>query len=682
MPVHPYVATGLLVFTDIGTAAATVPQLVATGTGTAELLDAASLRVSQSDPHCPGRIRDLVVDQHAALLVEYQAMSAAELDDALATAEPQLDRMPLTAGAELTRDAATSAALWRVRKGLFSAVAGARPRGTNALLEDVVVPVDLLGQTCVELAGLFGAHDYQESVIFGHAKDGNLHFMLNERFEDAASMRRYQAFTEDMVDLILANGGSLKAEHGTGRIMAPFVRRQYGDELYAVMWDLKRLVDPSGLLNPGAVLSDHPTSYLRDLKLNPPVEQEVDRCVECGYCEPVCPSRDLTLTPRQRIVLRREIAAARTRGDGPLADELERDYTYAGEQTCAADGMCLTACPVLIDTGDLVRRLRRESASPVAERAWAGAARSWRVMTPLGGAGLSAARILPTAVPAALTRLGRRVLGPDAVPLYQAGLPGGGRARPVLGSVDPAAVLFSPCIGQMFGPDASATGGASAGATASLIALCERAGVDLRTPRGLSGMCCGTPWKSKGYADGYAVMADRVIPALLATTDGGRTPVVCEASSCAEGLLELLTARAPSVTVLDAVEFVAERVLPRLTVTTPVDSVMVHPTCSGARAGTTPALLALAGAISPDVTVPVDWGCCAFAGDRGMLHPELTASATHREASEVHRREYAAYVSSNRPCEMGMTRATGRAYRHVLEALAEATTPEVERVRV
>ncbi len=115
--------------------------------------------------------------------------------------------------------------------------------------------------------------------------------MINEQFDRPELLARYEAFTEDMVELVLSQGGTLKAEHGTGRIMAPFVRRQFGDELYAVMREVKRLLDPDGLLNPGVLLNGDPAAHLHDLKLSPTVEEEVDRCVECGYCEPVLPEQ-------------------------------------------------------------------------------------------------------------------------------------------------------------------------------------------------------------------------------------------------------------------------------------------------------------------------------------------------------------------------------------------------------
>ncbi|MGO0576055.1 FAD-binding and (Fe-S)-binding domain-containing protein [Ornithinimicrobium panacihumi] len=680
VPVRPHVATGLLVFDTVGAATGSVPRIVEAGAVTAELLDAASLRVSARAPGAPGEITGLRVEDHAALLVEWHADTAEELAASVGVAQPVLDGMPLTSPAALTQDPTGRAALWKVRKALYSAVAGARPQGTNALLEDVAVPVDDLGRTCVDLQSLVGRHGYEETVIFGHAKDGNVHFMLNEQFDDPVALRRYADFTEDLVELILGRGGTLKAEHGTGRIMAPFVERQYGPELYAVMRELKSLLDPAGILGPGSILNDDPQAHLTHLKTAPQVEQEVDRCVECGFCEPVCPSRDLTLTPRQRIVVRRELTAAAARGDVALAAELDEDYEYSGVDTCAVDGMCLTACPVQIDTGDLTRRLRRESADPVSRAGWGAAARVWQVASRAGGLGLTLADRLPGGLGETLTDAVRAVAPHDLVPRYDRRLPGGGPARPRLTAQEPGAVFFAACVGSMFGPEEG-----SGGATAALLALAERAGVPLRTPEGLGGLCCGTPWKSKGMEDGYAAMAHRVLPALWAATDQGMLPVVCDAVSCSEGLAVMVRRAAElghpecaALRLVDSVAWAQEVLVPRLPAPARLGRVAVHPTCGTEALGLTATLVALAGEIADDVVVPTDWGCCGFAGDRGLLHPELTAAATAPESAEVERLareegEFDAHVSANRTCELGMTRATGRAYRHVLELLEEAT---------
>ena len=677
VPVHPHVATGLLVFPTVVAATSAVPDLVGSQCATLELMDATSLAVSQRTGLAPPAIMDIPVGQQAALLVEYQHDTAAGVRELAEAASSTFDALELAGPVALTTDPRERASLWTVRKGLYTTVAGNRPQGTNALLEDVVVPVDQLGGTCEELTGLFDAHGYRDSVIFGHAKDGNVHFMLNEQFDDPASLRRYEQFTEEMVELILGRGGSLKAEHGTGRIMAPFVRRQYGDELYSVMVELKALIDPGNRFNPGVILTEDPRAYLRDLKTAPAVEEEVDRCVECGYCEPVCPSRDLTLTPRQRIVGRREIADAEARGEHELAGRMRREFDYDGLQTCAVDGMCVTACPVDINTGDLVRRLRSENRSAVADLVWAGLARAWPVTVPGAAFALSLARRMPAALPVSATSVARAALGTDTVPGYSPRLPAGGRSRAGLTTAPanvPAdrarAVFFPACIGAMFGT----VHGEGPSVSEAFLMLCERAGVDVHVPEGITSTCCGTPWKSKGLPSGYETMSRRTLETLWEASEHGTLPVVCDASSCTEGLVTMreLAANSPryaGLRFVDAVQFVAENVLDRLTVSSPVGALAVHPTCSSVQLGINDHLLRVAGACAEHATVPFAWGCCGYAGDRGMLHPELTAAATAPEAAEVQAGDFDAYASLNRTCEQGMTEATGKPYEHVLQVL-------------
>lgn len=684
VPLLRHAMTGLLVFEDLSGATGSLPALVSTGPATIELLDATSLRVAQSDPACDEIIRRITVGKHSALLVEYQADSAEAVMEQAQSAGPVLKSIPVAGPAELTADPRARARLWHTRKGLYTTVAEARPSGTTALLEDIVVPVPSLLNTCEQLIELFGKHGYTDNVIFGHAKDGNIHFMLTEQLGAGGDLNRFAEFTEDMVDVVLANGGNLKAEHGTGRIMAPFVRRQYGDELYDVTLQIKRLCDPAGLLNPGVIITDDDQAHMRDLKVTPTVEEEVDRCVECGYCEPVCPSRDLTTTPRQRIVLRREMQRAREAGDTDLLAELEDGYVYDGVQTCAVDGMCSTACPVLINTGDLVRRLRAETANKAAARGWSFAAKHWAATTRIAGAALTVADKTPSALIAGPNELGRKVIDPELLPLYSAELPGGGRQRvkgPEIGSARPAEIVFfSACVGTMFGPTDDAPG-----ARESFERLCARAGVSITYPQDLPNLCCGTPWKSKGLKDGYQTMVRKVLPRLWAASRHGELPVVCDASSCTEGLRHMLDSELAEghfqgLTIVDATAFVAQHVLPKLDIKRRKQAMALHPTCSSTQLGLNDQLRAVAEAVAEAVTVPAAWGCCAFAGDRGMLHPELTASATKAEAAEIGALEvmqggFDSYASCNRTCELGMTRATGHEYQHVLEVVDWASTP-------
>jgi D-lactate dehydrogenase len=674
VPLHRFAATTLLVFDTLDAATEALVGIVETAPATVELMDAASLRAARIDADSRDALPQFEIVGHCALLVEYQAATAPELFELSVEAEALFTRLQTTTEPVLSQDAKARASLWHIRKGLYATLAGARPSGTTALLEDIAVPVSRLAETCAGLTRLFARHGYEDAVIFGHAKDGNVHFLINENFELERNVARYRAFTEDMVELVLAAGGTLKAEHGTGRIMAPFVERQYGPELYGIMRTIKNAFDPAGILNPDALLTSDPDLHLRNLKSTPTVEAEVDRCVECGYCEPVCPSKDLTTTPRQRIVVQRAIAEAERQGDTALAKELRREQEYEVLETCAVDGMCQTACPVLINTGDLVRRLRSRTVGTVEAAAWNSAGKAWQPVTQIASIALTVASRLPAPLVAVPNNVARSLLGADVLPLWSEDLPKGGAKR--LAGPNPAAVAvyFQSCVGTMFGP---AQGGEGVGVAFESLAV--KAGIELTRPDSIGGLCCGTPWKSKGIIDGYDEMVSRTAAALWMASDHGRLPVVCDNSSCSEGLLLALekTVQAHPVystmRILDAVDFVAESILPRLAIEAKLNSVVVHPTCSSTRAGSNANLLVLAGAAAAEVTVPDNWGCCAFAGDRGMLHPELTASATGPEALEVASDDFDAYVSCNRTCEIGMSRATGQPYRHVLEVLDQVS---------
>ncbi|UFU06819.1 FAD-binding and (Fe-S)-binding domain-containing protein [Ruania halotolerans] len=691
VPVPTEHATALLVLDSAGAATDALPELLGAGARAAELMDAAALRVAQRLPAAPAQMKDLQVSGHAGLLIEFQTTDAGELADQVAAARPVLKRLGVAA--EFTSEASARSAMWVVRKGLYAAVAGARRPGTTNLLEDIAVPPPALTDTVHGLAGLFDQYGYDDAVIFGHARDANLHFMITPNLDDAGELAGYEAFTEDMVDLVLGADGTLKAEHGTGRIMSAYVRRQFGDELYAVMGEVKRLCDPRGILAPGVLLDDDPRAHVRNLKVVPTVNGAVDRCVDCGFCEPACPSRNTTTTPRRRIALLREAELAGASGDTATQSQIESAYSYDAVQTCAADSLCARACPVDIDTGAVMKSFRAAEHGPFAQRAGGAVAGAWSPVSAGLRTGLRIADAVPSPVLSGLTSALRGVLPHELVPAVGADLPGAGSRRSDLPAREARqgteseqahgdAVFFPSCTGAMFGP---ASGGE--GASAAFLEVCERAGLDVMLADRIDELCCGTPWASKGFTDGQNAMAARVADSVIAATDGGRLPLVCDAASCTHGLADLAAHLDPvratlwsEIEVLDAVTFVRREVLPRLDVPVQLDTLVLHPTCSTEHLGTGGDLQAVAGAVAREVTVPPSWGCCGFAGDRGMLHPELTAGATEAEAEEIGAIEAAdgmfdSYASCNRTCEMGMSRATGREYEHVVEVLARLTRP-------
>jgi len=657
VPLMSKAATTLLIFENLNAATAALPSLQATHPATIELMDSASLRAGKVD------LGELELRDHAALLVEYQAATDEELLTIMASAAQVHYVLGTVNETHLTTDEYTRKELWNIRKDLYATVAGARKSGTTALLEDIAVPVAHLAATCIGLQELFLKHRYDDAVIFGHAKDGNIHFLINEEFKDALKAERYRLFTEDMVDLVLSHGGSLKAEHGTGRMMAPFVERQYGSDLYAIMVRIKDAFDPSGVINPGVLISTDALAHMHHIKFNPKIAEIADNCVECGYCEPICPSKDLTTTPRQRIVLQRALTSAK-RDDRDLYSQLHKSSEYHVEDTCAVDGLCESVCPVGINTGSLVTTLRTKRNDGIISALWEHAAEHWGSTVRGIGRALTVTRYIPSTVIEPINKGLREIFGSQRIPLWSKDLPSGGKPRAAQAEANADFVFFSSCLESMFEADTAT----------SFKSLARKAGLKFVVPQEIASLCCGTPWKSKGLTDGYEVIVDSTYAALFAASDSGRLPIVCENSSCTEGLVKAMQSKANSpLKMIDSVDFAAEYLLPELQVSRKLRSVALHPTCSSTLLGANENLEALAHAISAHVTIPLEWGCCAFAGDRGMLHPELTASATKSEATSLKGQDFDAYLSTNLTCEIGMSRATGHTYKHILVQLDQLT---------
>jgi D-lactate dehydrogenase len=662
VPFGRHATTAFVLFPSIDEAIACVRPLVEAGASATELMMILSMKAAQAFVSIPPEWND-APNEGAALLVEFRADDEARLERDERTALAILAGRPLVEPARFTRDAELTEVYWRVREGLHGLLGKLRPRGTSLIIEDVCVTPQRIAEAAADVRELLGRHGFLPGVA-GHASAGNLHFMLTPSFTDAADRDRYEAFMEDLVELIVDKyDGSLKAEHGTGLNMAPFVEREWGARATEMMWRVKELADPAGVLAPGVLLNRDPGVHLRNLKSAPPIEEVADSCVECGFCEPVCPSRHLTTTPRQRIVLRREMA--RQESSSPVLRALRDEYEYDAVETCAADGTCMLACPLGIDTGALIKDLRARRHSERAERLALGAARRW-------AAAERAARVALRLPPAPLrigARLARSIAGPERVPAWPGGMPHPAAALPATAREGATAVYLPACVNRIFGHARGAQRDHSL--AEALVATSARAGQPVWIPPDAAGNCCGVPWSSKGYRSGHAFMAGRTGAALRRWTDGGRLPVVTDASSCALGLAEQLD----GVKVLDSVEWAHDHLLPRLTVHRALESAAVHPPCATRHLGLTGKLERIARAVADDVFVPAAATCCGFAGDRGLLHPELTRAATADEAAELQGRRCATYMCSNRTCELGLQLGTGAAFESFLFALEQATRP-------
>jgi D-lactate dehydrogenase len=670
-------------FASIDAAADAVPALVAAGARATELMVAPALiAAAWNMPGCPEYWRELPFDS-AALIVEFGADDDDGLDAGEAAAAHVLAAHELIRPLEFSREREEIELTWTVREGLFGLVGRLRLPGSALIIEDVCVRPERIAECARDLQELLGKHEFLVGVA-GHASAGNLHFQLTPDFSKPEDIERYERFMEELVELIVEKyDGSLKAEHGTGLNMAPYVEREWGAKATEMMWRIKQLADPHAVLNPGVVLNRDPTIHLKNLKSQPPIEESAAHCVECGFCEPVCPSRNATTTPRQRIVIRREMA--RQDEGSPVYESLLADFEHDVLQTCAADGSCKDVCPVAIDTGALVKEFRRRERSEREESVALKLAERYATVERAARAGLSgaaaASSVLGPRIVARIPELVRRRVSAELVPTLPDSPPPAAAQLPQTARDGAAAVYLPACINRIFGnPERLAH---EPSLPEALLAVSARAELALWIPPDAAGHCCATPWSSKGYSRGHDYMAAKTAAALWRWSDGGRLPVVIDASSCAQGLLHDVTARLrdderarfEQIEVLDSIAWVHDHLLPRLSVSRKVASVAVHPTCSATQLGLARKLEAVASELAENVLVPAASTCCGMAGDRGLLHPELPASAMRDAAAELATTPTAEHVCSNRTCEIALQQTTGAPYASFVLLLERLTRP-------
>lgn len=691
IPEHPHKVTALVPFPDPHSCARAISKLAnggvqsTTGVTAAEYIERRALKTVEyldvMKPYVP-----YFTETSPAMLVDVAAPTPEELlietDKAVAILRSEgathIDFGP--------GDEPRAVGLWDMRKGFFASGGAARPKGTAMMTEDVAAPIDRLADFVIDMRKLLDSHGYEDAIIFGHALAGNLHFQMSDNFAEPGSAERFDKFSRDLSEFVSVRyQGSLKAEHGTGRAIAPFVEREWGSAAYKIMQKIKPLFDPDNLLNPGVLITDNQNVHIEHLKVMPPADPIIDLCIECGFCEPACPSHQLTLSPRQRIVVTREMARLRASGeDNVRLAAISESFDYAGLYTCAAGNVCASRCPVGIETGSMVigERARRktESERRVAHRIADHTLATERALKLGVGVQALSRTIIGNGVTDALAGGLRKLAGTPRVSRALRPGPGAPKARAGANLRDDPkssvpvsiakqsgnrVVYFPACPTRMFG--ANKTPFDLLPAPDAMLALLLRAGFDVVVPEGLDGQCCGQPFLSKGFPDEAARVGERLVKKLAP----GNTRVLTDASTCAKHLKE----HHGTVTVADSAEFLMAEVLPKLKIVRPVPAVAVHHNCSAQRMNEQPAIMAVAAACATKVATLDSVTCCGYAGDKGLFVPELNEWATRFARNDIPA-GCEIGVSTASTCAAGLSERAGIPFVSLASLLEYVTRPD------
>ena len=668
LPVAPLQADAMVYFTDMAEAAKAVIALKSLNVSAVEMLDKRSLASVGA-----GEKEGLT-----ALLIQTEAQSQHELAGNVAEITRVLKDFVTYGSFSFTTDPAESQQYWAIRSGIFPTVGGMRKPGTTCLIEDVAFHVKDLAEAVTDLSDLLDRHGYDDSCIYGHALEGNFHFIINQSFSSDADVERYKSMINEVGELVVTKyDGSLKAEHGTGRNMAPYVEFEWGTDAYQIMKELKEILDPENLLNPGVIFNDDPECCFKNFKALPILKPgqdasvemsdayaKLNKCIECGFCEVNCVSCGLTMSSRTRIATQREIASLEATSENPgLLKALKKQYSYYGAQSCAGDGLCSMSCPMGINVADLTHEVRRQEMGAMGKSTGQFAADHFH------GVKNSIRGVLH------LANFGHNVLGSKGMgavakglhavgaPLWTPAFPKAYNASKHISTSngnDLKVVYFPSCINQAMGVEKASKN--LKPLAEEMVELLNKAGYDVIFPKRMDSLCCGTIWESKGLPE----IADRKVreleTALYEASEGGKYPVICDQSPC----LHRMKSRMTKVNLYESAEFVWEFLRDRLAFTQTDTPIALHLTCSTKLMKLDKTIFNLASLCSTNVFIPEGVGCCGFAGDKGMTHPELNAYALRKLAGQLKDKGIEVGYSNSRTCEIGLQTNSGVPYRSII----------------
>lgn len=653
----PYKGCGLMFFSTLNDASLAVVALANMGREkviAAEMMDYQSLRAVQSLENVPEFVRE-VPEGTSAILFQTESYSKETVDENLAFIKEQLKDIPTAIPSLYSQDPKEYDSWWAIRKGILPIVGGQRRKGTTVITEDVCFQIEDFTKGIEMLTELFHKYDFVDGgVIFGHALSGNVHFNITPDFNDPKDTKNFGDLVKEMSERVSGFGGSLKAEHGTGRMVAPFVEMEWGKKAYELNRRIKAIFDPERILNPDVIITDDPDVYKKNLKAQCVIDDAFTICMECGFCEKHCPSRNLTLTPRQRIALLRETKRLENESNFTLASELRKGYEYFGVDTCAACSMCKGLCPLSIDTAQIALSMRRidPPAPELAKKIYD----NFSTTLQMCRAGVSLEGIAGSIITQkAISKITEGLHGVTGVTPYVPKTTPKANRYKLKNRIKPTnfekVVYFSTCANRAFKPNQGYDDDRSLQQVVE--SLCNKAHIDIIYPKHIENLCCGLSFEN--YDDVHERAVKDLHDALMKASQNGKYPIVIDHSACFNHAFKHM----PDLEINDISEFLCKYVVPHLDIEKCDERVIVHKQCKIKSLNKSQYIEDLARLCTDHVFNIKSFACDGFAGQKGFFTPELNKSATKDLAGEI--AEYGATlgVSSSSTCEIGLGESGG-----------------------
>ena len=653
----PHKGCGLMFFSTLNDASLAVVALANMGREkvvAAEMMDYQSLKAVQTLENVPEFVRE-VPEGTSAILFQTESYSKETVDENLAFIKEQLKDIPTAIPSLYSQDPKEYDSWWAIRKGILPIVGGQRRKGTTVITEDVCFQIEDFTKGIEMLTELFHKYDFVDGgVIFGHALSGNVHFNITPDFSDPKDTKNFGDLVKEMSERVSGFGGSLKAEHGTGRMVAPFVEMEWGKKAYEINRRIKAIFDPERILNPDVMITDDPDVYKKNLKAQCVIDDAFTICMECGCCEKHCPSRNLTLTPRQRIALLRETKRLENEGNFTLASELRKGYEYFGVDTCAACSMCKGLCPLSIDTAQIALSMRRidPPAPELAKKIYD----NFSTTLQMCRAGVSLEGIAGSIITQkAISKITEGLHGVTGVTPYVPKTTPKANRYKLKNRIKPTnfekVVYFSTCANRAFKPNQGYDDDRSLQQVVE--SLCNKAHIDIIYPKHIENLCCGLSFEN--YDDVHERAVKDLHDALMKASENGKYPIVIDHSACFNHAFKHM----PDLEINDISEFLCKYVVPHLDIEKCDERVIVHKQCKIKSLNKSQYIEDLARLCTDHVFNIKSFACDGFAGQKGFFTPELNKSATKDLAGEI--AEYGATlgVSSSSTCEIGLGESGG-----------------------